>query len=453
MNADQFRKNIGHRVRIRPVARRPANPKELPRIDDEWVVESVEQDGANLRNLRTDHKVIVAWDHLHSYTSDPARNSEGVKSGFARLRVQVFLYADRAEIEPLEPGKWDSLPERRRQRGLSSRSIVNATTIPDSQFAIYKDSVELREFLADSGGFTGSFASHEHLHPDRTFGNGHSGYELEVRFPTMSRKELAFAIKAMICEFELSADGDYAIEQSQHTWSGIGASRFLESLADRDGRYAQIDGARLHHSEDFSYFAESRDSMAMVTGRQRAEDEKRRPQNADYYSLEISLLLPGMPLDTSPIKRFCALMGKQNVILRPRPIDTSNAFMRKEHVAVEPIAFIEKGGWIGNIIVANPYFGKPEMTPMDGKDEDSFRQLAEHKFLVCSVHDHFPVEHRPIDFKITDMETNFLGHRRMFNVGCRWEECPDCKSKKSVHPSDSPLQGLIKLAKRLKRRK
>jgi len=453
MNADQFRKNIGHRVRLRPIARRPAKPKELPRIDDEWVVESVEQEGAILRNVRTDHKVIIAWDHLHNYTSDPARNSEGIKRGFARLRVQVFLHADRAEIEPLEPGKWDSLPEPKRKRGISPRSRVDAVPIPDSQFTIYKDSVELREFFADSGGFVASLASHEHLHPDRALGNGDAGYELELGFPWMSRAELAFAIKALISEFDLSADGVYAIEQSQHFWTGIGASRLLESLADRDGRYAEISGAHLHHSEDFTYFAESRDSMVTITGRQRAEDDKGRPRNADYYSLEISLLLPGMPLDTSPIKRFCALMGRGNVILRPRPIDTSNAFMHGKYVAIEPVAFIEKDGWIGNIIAANPYFGKPDSTPKDGKDKDSFRQLAEHRFVLCSVHDHFPVGHHPVNYKISDMETTTLGHRRLFNIGCRWEECPECVAKKPGHPTDSPFMGLIKLAGRLKRRK
>jgi hypothetical protein len=454
MNADQFRKNVGHRVRLRPQARRPASPKELPRIDDEWMVEGVEPRGTTLRNLRTDHAVIIGWDHLHSFHSDPGRDADGIRRGFARLRVQVFLHADgRVEIEPLEPGKWDSLPEPKRWRFKSPRLKVEVVPISDSQFTIYKDSSELREFLASSGGFAGSLTSHEHLHPDRAFGNGDAGYEVELDFPWMSRKELEFALKALISEFEMSADGVYTIEQSQHSWSGIGASRFLESLADRNARYAQISGSHLHHSEDFTYFAESRDNMVVITGRQRAEDEKKRPRNADYYSLEISLLLPGMPLDTSPIKRFTSSMGKQNVILRPRSIATSNAFMRSEYVAIEPVAYVLKDNWIGNVIAANPYFGKPESTPKDGDGKDAFRQLADLPFILCSVHDHFPISHHPVNFKIFDMETTTLGHRRLFNVGCRWEECPECEAKKPGHPADSPLTGLLKLANRLKHRR
>lgn len=110
MKKDQLKNLVGHRMRIRPIARRPNAAAELPQIDDDWTVETVEENRIALKNIRTHHVATLGLDHVHSYLSDPARDYNGMKYGFLQLRVQISIPPSiELIIEPLTPGKWDSL--------------------------------------------------------------------------------------------------------------------------------------------------------------------------------------------------------------------------------------------------------------------------------------------------------------------------------------------------------
>lgn len=106
MKKDQLKKIVGHRVRLRPVAKRRSGTQELPRIDDDWTVRQVEGDVIELSNPRTDHVARLGLDHIHSYLSDPGRDIGGIRYGFLQLRVQLCLRPLDVEIEPLHPGEW-----------------------------------------------------------------------------------------------------------------------------------------------------------------------------------------------------------------------------------------------------------------------------------------------------------------------------------------------------------
>jgi hypothetical protein len=105
MNLEQLKKNVGQRVRIRPMARRfDENGRELEQLDDEWVVSAVTDAGVTLSNERTGHQPILGRDHIYSYASDGERG--GIKRGFLTLHVQLFLRAFLAEKEPTpRPGE------------------------------------------------------------------------------------------------------------------------------------------------------------------------------------------------------------------------------------------------------------------------------------------------------------------------------------------------------------
>jgi len=77
-------------VRIRPIARRFQGSRELEQIDD---------------NLRCDHCPTLGFDHIHSYTSDPMRDTDGQKHGFLQLVVEIRLTDRRYTIEPLPPAE------------------------------------------------------------------------------------------------------------------------------------------------------------------------------------------------------------------------------------------------------------------------------------------------------------------------------------------------------------
>ncbi|MBI4188931.1 MAG: hypothetical protein HY525_00145 [Betaproteobacteria bacterium] len=70
-------------------------------MDDDWIVQDVEDSkGVRIRNIRTDHVVLLEFDHIQHYTADPRREYDGLRHGFFELRVQLFLRGPELVIEP-----------------------------------------------------------------------------------------------------------------------------------------------------------------------------------------------------------------------------------------------------------------------------------------------------------------------------------------------------------------
>src|SRR5207244_4486885 len=69
---------------------------------------SVDVEKVELQNTRTGHNVVLGLDHIHSFLSDPRRDSNGQKYGFLQLRSQLSLLPQGLEVEPLAPGDWGS---------------------------------------------------------------------------------------------------------------------------------------------------------------------------------------------------------------------------------------------------------------------------------------------------------------------------------------------------------
>jgi hypothetical protein len=107
VNLEQLKKNVGQRVRLRPIARRfDESGREQPQVDDVWLVQAVTDVGVSMQNERTGHTPTLGRDHVYSYSSDPGRSVGGLKHGFLTLHVQLFLRGVLAEIEPTaRPGE------------------------------------------------------------------------------------------------------------------------------------------------------------------------------------------------------------------------------------------------------------------------------------------------------------------------------------------------------------
>lgn len=101
MNLDQLKKNLLQRVQLRPISRQFAEDgKGLKQQDDDWIIEEVSGDSIRISNVRTQHFAILGRDHIHHYTSNPARSQYGLKHGFLILNVQIFLCGAEARTEP-----------------------------------------------------------------------------------------------------------------------------------------------------------------------------------------------------------------------------------------------------------------------------------------------------------------------------------------------------------------
>jgi hypothetical protein len=107
LNFEQLKKTKGMRMQLVPLAHRLDDAgKLLPQIDDDWLVESVSEEGIAISNPRTGLSVMLGLDHIHSYASNPNRKEGGSKFGFFTLKVQLTLKRHEVVVRPnLRPGE------------------------------------------------------------------------------------------------------------------------------------------------------------------------------------------------------------------------------------------------------------------------------------------------------------------------------------------------------------
>jgi hypothetical protein len=116
MKKDQIKKNLNHRVKLRPVARRFDGNGKLDQLDDDWIIESCTDEGVRIKNIRTDHTTMLGFDQIHSYMSDPNRNYGGIKHGFLTLHGQLHIHGWKVSFEPTErPERPYDPPSSRRE--------------------------------------------------------------------------------------------------------------------------------------------------------------------------------------------------------------------------------------------------------------------------------------------------------------------------------------------------
>jgi len=96
MNKSALKKNIGKKVRIRPVPLK-RTLSGFKRIDDLWFVERVSDDSIELSNLTTGHSKKIGLDHVKEYKTDPKFESDG----FIILRSQFIIDNKTINVEPI----------------------------------------------------------------------------------------------------------------------------------------------------------------------------------------------------------------------------------------------------------------------------------------------------------------------------------------------------------------
>ena len=103
MNKAHLQRCINFRIRLRPIARRFLGERELKSIDDDWLVAHVgtKARGVEIHNSRTGHIAKLAYDQIHHFSEDVARDWNGLSHGFFELRAQLTLSGPRVELEPL----------------------------------------------------------------------------------------------------------------------------------------------------------------------------------------------------------------------------------------------------------------------------------------------------------------------------------------------------------------
>lgn len=102
MNKNELKKNLGHSVKLRPMAKRFAGGPEgpqLPPVDDEWMIQGIDQQGVRISRNNT-HSLVLGFDHIREFTTDPAR---GGRDGILILKSQVSIGGNSMWVEPIGP--------------------------------------------------------------------------------------------------------------------------------------------------------------------------------------------------------------------------------------------------------------------------------------------------------------------------------------------------------------
>lgn len=111
MNKTALKKNVGHHVRIRPMAKRFAGGPgglQLPPVDDPWQVQGSEKDGLRISNTATGHGTVLGFDHIREFMTDPAG---GQGDGLFILKSQLNIGGNSLWTEPtFRPG--EALPDQ-----------------------------------------------------------------------------------------------------------------------------------------------------------------------------------------------------------------------------------------------------------------------------------------------------------------------------------------------------
>lgn len=107
LNWSKIVSNIGINIELQPPACfLDAKGNALLDISDNWLITEADDDRLKIKNVRTGHETVLAKDHIHHYTSNPHRVTNGREHAFLTLLVQLYIQNDRITIKPcLRPGE------------------------------------------------------------------------------------------------------------------------------------------------------------------------------------------------------------------------------------------------------------------------------------------------------------------------------------------------------------
>ena len=86
---------------------RDAKGHALPDASDDWLITEADDTRLKIQNVRTGHETVLAKDHIHHYTSNPHRVTNGREHAFLTLLVlqlQMAVAEGAGGFNPLKTG-------------------------------------------------------------------------------------------------------------------------------------------------------------------------------------------------------------------------------------------------------------------------------------------------------------------------------------------------------------
>ena len=229
------------------------------------------------------------------------------------------------------------------------------------------------------------------------------GASLDVDLNLRTFAHLRGAIELLRRNEWVTPHGRFAIHQLQASWHGAGASAFVDALEGQADRYAALPGLRPHGTETAVYFDQFGGGvytlvMRVITGE--------RPW---IFETQLSLQLPGVPLDPSRIGHALKALGVDReaafraLVDRPATTVSFGVGAIPIEVVGDLVTRSEEGfdgTWVGGLVIRNPF-----SETVAGLPDDAGQAFSQIDVIPCTLRSWFPLDRRPEAFWLQRIET------------------------------------------------
>lgn len=276
-------------------------------------------------------------------------------------------------------------------------------------------------WISCSGAF-GQFTFVREL-PDIDWAPGAGfGVALDIALSVGEQHGLVALIRQLADMGWVTTNARWSIQQASMNWHGMGAPAFVDMLGDWQGRYHRID---THHTEEFCYVDVCDGGFYSLTGQVTAD--KRRL----VWGAAISFQLPGVPLDTAPLRQLCEIFDSgRAVFFRQLDGRSVNRYVLKpdERMVLDVVGFVveeeEREADPGNqlsavgLVARNPF-------PTDGPQSRSPwwwpNVAADSELILFDLRSWHPLNHPKRTYRMWNCETARTRDALVFRPVADWD--------------------------------
>ena len=253
------------------------------------------------------------------------------------------------------------------------------------------------------------------------FSGTHDGsiFSLELRPDIDNLHDLRRTFNVIKNLFGLSGQGPFSIHQSGEGWHGFGLESFLSAAARQQDRYDELNWERYHHSEELGYLDRLEDGgLICITTRQSTGTN-------DLHSTFLEIYFPGVPIDSSSIRRLCKITrqeGQYLELVRRDPVSSTNGRLG---IKVQPVgtivSIIQGRPTVSGLIAENPFQHDPPPSVDDDEFATMLTLLRECRYLVCSLRDWHNPGRLMDTYRLSSIEACWIEHFCAFHIVCNWD--------------------------------
>jgi hypothetical protein len=289
--------------------------------------------------------------------------------------------------------------------------------------------------------------------PDPGWGRlGGDGVVLSLRLALSTSTDLRDIVGYLHEAFGLSNQGMFCIQQSKACWHGSGAAGLIDSVINWRKRYKAVQLDYVHHSEDVCYVDRLRGGYVVLSTRQRIP---RLDEEKEWlHSSELTIALPGVPLDSKPFLDLCRYTGNDMAefeyvasrhritrrLRKPIPLKVVGTVFQTSASEFSPTDRSVVG-----VIAKNPFCGKRSL-PVELSDKEvPLHDLLGMELILCDLRDWHDVGDTIDTYVLQGFEAAFLHDGQLIRPFGTWKRIlKRARPQTSNRLTETQLRSLVK---------